>query len=276
MKRSSVTCVSSVTHEYEGLRNYVNSMYATPTKKKKCVWTFLQGVWKELSFLHRIKLCAFLRKTFFALQMKFWCTCECVLVCLCCSSPANSNSSVASEQEERGSLKTKYRAYITNSSVHPRTPCATNTLLLHPHLLLPPTPTGRAHPSSSSPPIATAHLISPPLFLDQQIASTPTSHHHHHPPPHPLSAPLVPATSSFLSSHSSFLLPHHSKPYFKLYKQHEYEPGILTRVKTGNFWFYWEQKMSHCSQMSFLVSGKSLQLFQRWGFIQGFGLHKPL
>lgn len=99
---------------------------------------------------------------------------ECV--CLCCSSPANSNSSVASEQEERGSLKTKYRAYITNSSVHPRTPspCYKHTSPSSPSSF-PPTPTGRAHPSSSSPPIATAHLSSPPLFLDQQIASVPPS-----------------------------------------------------------------------------------------------------
>lgn len=93
-------------------------------------------------------------------------------MCLCCLSPANSNSSVASEQEERGSLKTKYRAYITNSSVHPRTPspCYKHTSPSSPSSF-PPTPTGRAHPSSSSPPIATAHLSSPPLFLDQQIAS---------------------------------------------------------------------------------------------------------
>lgn len=108
--------------------------------------------------------------------MKFLCMCASVCVCLCCSSPANSNSSVASEQEERGSLKTKYRAYITNSSVTPRTPspCYKHTSPSSPSSF-PPTPTGRAHPSSSSPPIATAHLSSPPLFLDQQIASVPPS-----------------------------------------------------------------------------------------------------
>lgn len=39
------------------------------------------------------------------LQKKFLCVCVCV--CLCCTSPANRNSSVASEQEERGSLKTQ-------------------------------------------------------------------------------------------------------------------------------------------------------------------------
>lgn len=111
-----------------------------------------------------------LMQEIFALQMKF--LCMCARVCLCCSSPANSNSPVASEQEERGSLKTKYRAYITNSSVHPRTPspCYKHTSPSSPSSF-PPTPTGRAHPSSSSPPIATAHLSSPPLFLDQPIAS---------------------------------------------------------------------------------------------------------
>lgn len=180
MKRSSVTCVSSVIHE--GLWNYVNST-STTQKKSQSVSdfspskTFLPWVWREPSLLHKIKFCAcLLMQEIFALQIKFLCMCASVCVCLCCSSPANSNSSVASEQEERGSLKTKYRAYITNSSVHPRTPspCYKHTSPSSPSSF-PPTPTGRAHPSSSSPPIATAHLSSPPLFLDQQIASVPPS-----------------------------------------------------------------------------------------------------
>lgn len=154
-------------------------------------------------------------------------------VCLCCTPPANSNSSVASEQEERGSLKTQIQRLHNQQFCSSQNPHATNTLLLHPLFLLPPTPAGRAHPSSSSPPIATAHLSSPPSSPDQ------------HTLPHssvsillhllPGSLPPPPRFHQTLPS----LTPTSSKLHLKLYfyLQQDYEPGILTRVKTRNSFF---------------------------------------
>lgn len=152
------------------------------------------------------------------------CACVFMCMCLCYSPPANSNSSVASEQEERGSLKTQIQQ-LHNITVLfiPEPPRDTNTLPLHRHLL-PPSPAGRAHPSSSPPPIATAHLSSPLLFPDHHTASL-----LHFPPP--LSAPLVPATSSFLSSNTSFAYSHiQASLQTLLYMQQDYEPRILTRL----------------------------------------------
>ncbi len=76
--------------------------------------------------------------------------CVFVCVCLCCTAPANSNSSVASEQEERGSLKTQIQ------QLHNQQFC-----------------------SSQNPPVLRTHSSLVPIFLSlPRMLAQPT----HHPP----------------------------------------------------------------------------------------------
>lgn len=153
---------------------------------------------------------------YLSMNKREFCTSGDVFMCLCCTSPANSNSSVASEQEESGSLKKpKHSSCITNSSGRPRT--------LIPIFFPPPTPAGKAHPSSSSPPIATAHLSSPPLFPGQQSAS------YLHPPPHTLLYVLPWSLPPPLRSHQNSHVTIQALPQTS--RSQEWDSGIPTRIR---------------------------------------------
>lgn len=134
--------------------------------------------------------------------MKFLC------VCLCSASPANSNSSVASEQEERGSLKTQIQP------LHNQQFCSSQNPLCYKH-----TP-----PSSPSSSPSYACWQSPPIILfsshsnsSSQLSSLVPRPTHCLTPPSPPSFICSPGPCHLLLAlikQLLLLLPHHHHPSF--------------------------------------------------------------
>ena len=136
-------------------------------------------------------------------------------VYLCCSPLANSNSSVASEQEERGSLKTQIQ------QLHNQQFCSSQNPLCYKHTPPSSPSSSPSHACWQSPPII---LLSSHSNSSSQLSSLVPRPTHCLTPP--LSAPLVPATSSSLSSNTS-LLPHHHPGFTSNFTLHK--AGLRTR-----------------------------------------------
>ena len=139
------------------------------------------------------------------------CVCICVCVCLCCTPPANSNSSVASEQEERGSLKTQIQ------QLHNQQFCSSQNPPCYEH-------TPPSCPSSSP---SHACWQSPPIILSSSHSNSSSQLSSLVPrPTHAASLLRLPLLPAFMCSPGPchlllalikrflLLLPHHHHPSF--------------------------------------------------------------